>query len=69
MSDNPELIELYEELYKLEEKIDLLNIQMIELNKRHNEEIKKLGKELEAQKAYYSGHIKELYSRTQLAVK
>lgn len=69
MSNAPEIIALYEEFYKLEEKIALLYNQMAELSRRYEDEIGRLNKELEAQKNYYSGHIKELYRRNQIPVR
>lgn len=62
-------MELYEELYKLEEKINHLTEKIAILSKRYDEDILRLSKEIETQKVYYSGHIKELYSRSQIAVK
>ncbi len=69
MNETPDLIELYGELYKLEEKITLLSGKMDRLSLRHEEEIGRLTKELETQKIYYSSHIKELYGRSQLPIK
>lgn len=69
MSDVPDILELYTELYRLEEKIDLLSIRLADMESRLKTETEQFHKELEAQKTYYSGHIKELYKRNQLTVK
>lgn len=69
MGDTTDIMELYMELYRMEEKIELLSGRLSEMEQRLKTETELFHKELDAQKAYYSGHIKELYQRTQLAVK
>jgi hypothetical protein len=69
MNDTPELMELYQEFYRLEEKMAFLTTRLTDMEDRFRTETDRFHKELETQKSYYSNHIKELYKRNQLAVK